>query len=256
MNKVRLVVFSVVLSVGFLGSSFAANSTIKTLSFATEATYPPFEVVSPNGNLEGFDIDVANAICETLKIKCAFINQPFDSLIPNLNIGKFNAIIAAMNITPPRAKAVDFSKEYYKSSASVVAENGTNFTMNASGLKGKTIGVQQGTTFFQYLKNTYGNSIQVKTYANIQNAFIDMSSGRIDAVMGDTLIMQQWLIKRGNGKYHFIGKAITDERYFGAGYGIAVKKGNNNTLNLINKALVILQKNGKLKQIEEKHFPR
>lgn len=256
MNKIRSVVFSVILSVGFLGGSFAANSTIKTLSFATEATYPPFEVVSPTGKLEGFDIDVANAICETLKVKCVFINQPFDSLIPNLNIGKFDAIIAAMNITPARAKAVDFSKEYYKSSASVVAENGTNFTMTVSGLKGKSIGVQQGTTMFQYLKNTYGNNVQVKTYANIQNAFIDMASGRVDAVMGDTLIMQQWLIKRGNGKYRFIGKPITDERYFGAGYGIAVKKDNKNTLSLINKAIVILQKSGKLNQIEAKHFPR
>ncbi|MFN8769697.1 MAG: transporter substrate-binding domain-containing protein [Neisseriaceae bacterium] len=257
MNKIRLTILTIGLWAGLLGSSFAStNTVVKALSFATDATYPPFETVLPSGALQGFDIDVANAICATLKVKCVFMNQPFDGLIPNLNIGKFDAIIAAMNITQDRAKAVDFSKAYYKNTASIVANNATNFTITPQGMKDKTIGVQQGTTLLQYLKKTYGSNVKVKTYANAQTAFIDLTSGRVDAVMGDTPIMQQWLKEHGKGRYHFVGKPISDTTYFGSGYGIAVKKGNKATLNSINRALETLQKNGKLSQIEAKYFPR
>ncbi len=253
--KLKTILLSSALSTLFVINSFASTS-LKTLTFATEATYPPFEAVSPSGQLIGFDIDVANAICSNLKIKCVFMNQPFDSLIPNLNMGKFDAIIAAMNITTERAKSVDFSNAYYKSTASFVANNGVNFSITPEGIKGKIIGVQQGTTLQQYLKKTYGSNVTVKTYASEQSAFVDMSSGRIDAVLGDTPLMQQWMTEHGAGKYHFVGKPVSDTTYFGAGYGIAVKQGNKVALNEINNALVVLKKNGTLSKIEAKYFPK
>ena len=251
MNKFLLAITA---GVGFLGNVVA--STAKTLSFATEATYPPFEAVAPTGQLQGFDIDVANAICANLKVKCVFINQPFDSLIPNLNMGKFDAVIAAMNITKDRAKSVDFTNAYYKNTGSFVTKNQTNFSIDKAGIKGRTIGMQQGTTFLQYLKKTYGDSVNVKTYASAQSAFIDMASGRIDAVLGDTPIMQQWLIDHGRGKFRFVGKPVYDATYFGAGYGIAVKKGNTVSLKEINQALSAIEKDGTLGKIQNKYFPK
>lgn len=243
------------LAVGWYGTSFAVTMP-KTISFATEATYPPFEIVAPSGQLQGFDIDVANAICANLKVQCIFINQPFDSLIPNLNMGKFDAIIAAMNITPERAKSVAFTKAYYKNSGSFVTQIKQNFAINAKGLKGKTIGVQQGTTFQQYLAKTYGNGVIVKTYPSMQQAFSDLAAGRVDVVMGDTPIVQQWMVEHGEGKYHFIGQAVSDIAFFGAGYGIAIKKGNTNMLNWFNKAILGMEKDGTLAKIEAKYFPK
>ncbi|MBY0380151.1 MAG: transporter substrate-binding domain-containing protein, partial [Burkholderiales bacterium] len=253
-NKLNKLILLITLGVGFLGNVLAASS--KTLSFATEATYPPFEVVASTGILQGFDVDIANAICNHLKVKCVFINQPFDSLIPNLNMDKFDAIIAAMNITADRAKSVDFTNAYYKNTASFVAKNKTNFTLNKAGLKGKVIGVQQGTTFLQYLKKTYGDSVTVETYASAQSAFIDMASGRIDAVLGDSPIMQQWLNEHGKGQFHFVGKPVYDATYFGAGYGIAVKKGNTATLKEINQGLSAIEKDGTLAKIQNKYFSK
>jgi len=236
----------------FTTSVFAAP--LKTLRFATEATYPPFETVTPAGQIQGFDIDVANAICATLKVKCEFINQPFDSLIPSLNVGKFDAIIAAMNITAERQKSVSFSQPYYKNSVSLVAITGQNIQPSKQTLAGKSIGVQQGTTIQEYLLSVYGDAVTVKGYASIQNAFIDLVTGRVNFVMGDTLTMQQWLKEHGNGRFQIVGSPIYDTKYFGQGYGIAVKKDNTTTLKAINSALEQLTRSGKLNQIANKYF--
>jgi arginine transport system substrate-binding protein len=106
----------------------------------------------------------------------------------------------------------------------------------------------------QYLKKTYGDTISVKSYASIQNAFIDMSSGRIDLVMGDTPIMLDWLKQHGEGKFHITGTPIMDPIFFGLGYGIAVRKGDIVSLEAINRAIKNLQKNGVLNKITVKYF--
>jgi arginine transport system substrate-binding protein len=242
-----------VFAISLLSSSALALSG-KTLKFATEPTYPPFEMVAPTGEMQGFDIDIANAICTKLKVKCEFISQPFDSLIPSLNMGKFDAIIASMNITAERKKSVDFSLPYYNNSVSFVTATGQNITPNKQTLVGKVIGAQQGSTIEQYLKSVYGDAVTVKSYASIQNAFIDLVAGRLNFVMGDTLTMQQLLKDHGNGRFQIVGSPVYDATYFGLGYGIAVKKGNTADLKAINSALTKLRNDGTLNKIINKYF--
>jgi arginine transport system substrate-binding protein len=230
----------------------AANA--QKITFATEGTYPPFESVGPSGKLQGFDIDMANAICAKLKAQCVFINQPFDSLIPSLKIGKFDAIIAAMAITPERQKVIDFSVPYYSDSVSFVALNSVNFDVTPGKLKDKIIGVQQGTTFQNYLQHIYGKDVTVKTYASQQNAFMDLSAGRVDAVMGDTPLVALWLKDQEKNKFHVLGKPINNPLYFGVGNGIAVKKGNTALLNQLNGAISSLKKDGTAAKLEQKYF--
>src|SRR5690606_10339197 len=117
-----------------------------TIKFASEATYPPFESVNATGELQGFDIDIAKAICEQMSLKCSFSNQPWESLIPGLNLGKFDAIISAMDITEERKKRVDFSNPYFSPTGSFVGRKSANFELTPENLKGKTIGVQKSTT--------------------------------------------------------------------------------------------------------------
>src|SRR5690606_17599012 len=104
-------------------SLFMLSSSIfaQTIKFAMEATYPPFEYVDASGNIKGFDVDIANALCQQLKAQCEFSNQPFNSLIPSLQLGKFDAIISALGITTERAKQVSFTNPYYQPSGSFVA---------------------------------------------------------------------------------------------------------------------------------------
>ena len=225
-----------------------------TLTFATEATYPPFESMNAKGQLQGFDIDIVHALCAAMHAQCTITNQAFDSLIPSLQLGKYSAIFGAMNITEERAKQVDFTQPYYKDTASIVAAATNAAQLKNQGLGGSTIGVQSGTTFVQYLKDTHGNAVTVNTYTSTPAAFLDLVSGRISAVMGDTPIVMMWLKKQAPGAYVIIGKPIANEKYFGQGYGIAVRKGDTALLQQLNQALDTIKKNGVYDKIVQKYF--
>lgn len=230
-----------------------AYAADKPLSFATDATYPPFESLAPSGQMQGFDVDIIKALCNKMQTQCTFTNQSFDSLIPSLQLGKFDVIFGAINITDERAKQVDFTNPYYMNSVSMVAMKDKNLAMDPTNLKGKTIGVQGGTTLSQYLQDTYGNKIKVNTYASEESAFLDLTSGRVDAVMGDTPLIDAWL-KKNSDKYTVVGQPVTSEKYFGKGYGIAVKKGNADLLNKLNAALAAIKADGTYNKIVKQYF--
>ena len=232
----------------------SAYGNIKTINFATEATYPPFEYFSPAGKIQGFDVDVMNALCKQIGAKCTITHQPFDSLIPSLKLGKFDAVIASLGITPARKKQVDFTVPYYFNTASFVAAKSANLTISKTGLKGKTIGVQSGTTFAAYLNDVYGNMVTIKTYSSNEDALLDLKNGRIDTFLGDTPLSILWLKKPGNSSFAIIGKPIVSQKYFGSGDGIAVKKGNTQLLQALNKAIAKIKANGTLAKIQQKYF--
>jgi arginine transport system substrate-binding protein len=229
-------------------------TTAMTIRFATEATYPPFEYFSAAGKMQGFDVDIVHALCHELGATCTIAHQPFDSLIPSLKLGKFDAIIGAIAITEARKKQVDFTSPYYFNSVSFVAAKNSSFNSAKQNIQGKIIGVQSGTTFEHYLRATYGNSIKINTYASEQDPLLDLKSGRIDAALGDTPLMQQWLQQSGNENYQLVGKPITLQKYFGNGNGIAVKKGNQKLLQVLNKALAKIKTNGAYNKIAIKYF--
>ncbi len=232
--------------------SYAGPQTIK---FAMEATYPPFESVSAEGNLVGFDIDIANSICHKMNAVCIFINSPWESLIPGLKLGKFDAIISALMITPEREKQVAFSQSYYVSTASFVAAKTQSFAPLPAGLAGKRVGVQGGTAMENYMRGYYKNSaITVKTYASISDAFLDLKSGRIDAVLADTSIAKNWLAKLAKPDYEIVGPPISDTTYFGQGLGIAVNKKNTALLEEINQSLTAIKADGTYQRLVTKYF--
>jgi arginine transport system substrate-binding protein len=231
------------------------NVQAQNISFATEATYPPFESVESSGKIVGFDIDIMNALCTQMKAQCTIENAPFDSLIPSLNVGKYDAIIAAMAITAQRQKVVSFTDAYYQDTASFIAKKSAHLKLDPASLKGKTIGVQGDTTFYQYLKATYGKNIKINTYKSQESAFSDLSNGRIDLVMGDTPLNAVWLKQDKNTQdYTYVGKPIDDVTYFGTGNGIAVKKSNSKLLTQLNNALAAIKKNGEYQKIMTKWF--
>lgn len=231
----------------FCCNSICAATTIK---FATDANYPPFEYIDESGTIKGFDIELAQALCVQMAATCTFTNQTFSSLLTSLNLGKFDAIISAMAITPERLKQVSFTTSYYVPSASFVGAIGST-----TEIVGKKIGVQQGTTMEKYIREIYANKVTLKTYAGMQEAFLDLISGRIDFVLADLPIAQAWLKQNNNDKrYAIIGKPIIDPTFFGMGYGIAVRKNNVELLKALNQALADLHANGSYTKLYKKYF--
>lgn len=239
--------------IGLFTMGFAMNAIAQNLTFATEATYPPFESVDNSGKIVGFDVDIMNALCNQIHATCTIVNAPFDSLIPSLQVGKYDAIIAALGITPQRQQVVDFTKPYYNETVSVVASKNSELQLNATSLKGKTIGVQGNTTMYQYLKSKYGSVVKINTYQSEESAFLDLTAGRVDAVMGDTPLIEGWLQESNHSQnYSTIGRPLMDATYFGPGFGIAVQKGNSTLVNELNTALIQIKHNGTYHKIEMK----
>lgn len=230
--------------------AICAMASTTTIRFATEATYPPFEYIDETGAIQGFDIDIAKAICTNMKADCTFANQSFSSLIPSLQLGKYDAIIAALGTTPERRRQVSFTHAYYEPSASFVGRLTSDHVFSVDN---KTIGVQQGSTFETYLRDKYAQRISIKSYASIQDAFLDLDAGRVDMVITDTPIANAWL-KSSSTIFGLLGKPIVDHVYFGNGYSIAVRKDNTLLLNQLNEALMKIKADGTYMKIYKKYF--
>ena len=225
-----------------LGSSIAVSA--QELTFAMEPSYPPFETTNEKGEIIGFDVDVANAICQEIQVTCKFKSETFDSLIPSLKAKRFDAAISAIDITDARAKQVLFADAYYDSSASYVALKGKATLESA-----KNIGVQNGTTFQQY---TVAETKQYspKSYASLQNAILDLKSGRIDIILGDTAVLSDMISKEP--EIQFVGEKVTNKKYFGNGLGIAMHKSNKDLAAQLNKGLAAIKANGEYQKIYDK----
>ncbi|MCZ4058844.1 arginine ABC transporter substrate-binding protein [Pantoea sp. LMR881] len=229
--------------------AMSANAAEK-IRFASSATYPPFESLDRENQLVGFDIDLAKALCQQLKAECTFTNNAFDSLIPSLKFRRYDAIISGMDITPERSKQVDFTQPYYANSAIVIARKG-KFS-DLSQMKGKRIGVENGTTHQKYLQDKHPE-VTVVAYDSYQNAILDMKNGRLDGVFGDNAVVNQWL--KTNSDLATVGEHVTDADYFGTGLGIAVRKGNDALRQKLNGALAEMKANGSWQQLNQKWFP-
>lgn len=225
-------------------SAFAASA--QDITFAMEPSYPPFELTNEKGEIIGFDVDIASAICKAIEANCHFKSLSFDALIPSLIKGRggFEAAISAIDITPARAKQVAFTDAYYNSSASFIAVKGKAELDNA-----KNVGVQNGTTYQQYV-NAEAKQYAAKSYASLQDAILDLKNGRIDIIFGDTDVLREMFEK--NPELTFIGQPVTDKRYFNNGLGIALNKSNTVLVESLNKGIAVIKANGEYQKIYDK----
>ena len=232
---------------------FSAHTLAADIKFATEATYPPFEYMNDKNEFAGFDIELAQAVCAAAKLTCTFSNQAFDRLIPSLKFRRFDVAIAAMDVTEERAKQVDFSDIYYANSAVFVAADGK--FKDLAQLAGKNVGVQNGTSHQSYLlEQLKGQDVKAVPYASYQNALMDLTSGRVDAVFADTAVAAEWL--KSHPGYQMVGKPVTDAKYFGAGFAMAVNKGNKTLLDSLNKGLAAIKADGSYQKLYDKYFAK
>lgn len=231
-----------VLATLLAGIAFSATAA-DTIRFASSATYPPFESLDASNEIVGFDMDLAKALCKQM--------QAFDSLIPALKFRRYDAVISGMDITPERSKQVAFTQPYYANSAVVIAQKG-KFSDFAA-MKGKRIGMENGTTHQKYMHDKHPE-VQTVSYDSYQNAVLDLKNGRIDGVFGDTAVVNEWI--KASPELATVGEHVTDAEYFGTGLGIAVRPDDKALLEKLNKALDAIKADGTYKTINDKWFPQ
>ncbi|MBL8578536.1 MAG: ABC transporter substrate-binding protein [Mesorhizobium sp.] len=224
------------------------------MKIGTEGAYPPFNNLTADGQLVGFDIDIANALCAEMKVTCEFVTQDWDGIIPALQAGKFDAIIASMSITPERAEKVDFTRKYYNTPPAVAAPKGTTIKgVTKEDLAGKTVGVATSTTHYNYAEKTFTDST-LKGYPSSKEFLLDLANGRLDAVSDDVSVLDEWLKSPDGACCELVGTITPVVEIHGPGAGIAVRKGETDLANKFNVAIDAIRANGKYKEINDKYF--
>lgn len=224
------------------------------LRIATEGAYPPFNSIDKDGKLVGFDIDIANALCERMNVVCTIEAQTWDGIIPGLLDRKYDAIIASMAITDRRKEQVSFTEKYYSTSARFVAHTNAKIEISEAGLKGKRVGVQRATVFEAYLRAKYPDAVPV-LYDTQENADDDLSAGKIDLVLADWVQLSQDYLKSDEGKdFEFTGPPQVDPKILGEGAGIAVRKDDPDLLAAFDQALKEIRADGTYKRLNDKYF--
>lgn len=232
----------------------ASHEGIKKITIGTEGAYPPFNNLTSDGSLVGFDIDIANALCEEMKVECEIVTQDWDGIIPALLAGKFDAIIASMLITEERKEMVDFTDKYYNTPPAVAVPKDSTLTeATDAGLAGMMVGAQSSTTHSNYAEEKFP-SAELKLYPTPDEYKLDIGSGRVDAVIDDVIVLSEWLKSEDGACCKLLGVLEGDPVINGIGAGIAVRKDETELREMLNTAIAAIRANGTYKTINDKYF--
>lgn len=222
------------------------------LRVAIEGAFPPFSYVTPDG-LQGFDVDIAKALCAELNRPCELRQQRWDGIISGLLAKKYDAIVASMSITAERQKVVDFTKPYWFTPSRFIALKGAFDDDSPESLAGKAIGVQRGSIQDDYVTAEYADA-DIRRYATQEDALLDLTARRVDTVLAPSISVLGFLESNDGADFAYFGGRHSDPAYFGIGAGVAVRKEDNDLQKALNAALVRLMQDGRYDAINARYF--
>ncbi len=221
------------------------------LRIGTEGAYPPFNLIDASGQVVGFDLDVAHALCAKMEVECEVVTSDWDGIIPALNAGKFDFLAASMSVTEERKNAVDFTDHYYTNKLQFVAPKSVDFKTDKDYLDGKVIGAQRATIAGTWLEDNMDGVVDIKLYDTQENAYLDLASGRVDGILADSFVQWEWLKSDAGKDFEFKGEPVFDDDKI----AIAVRKGNDELREKLNKALAEIIADGTYEKLNAKYFP-
>ncbi|PSF14121.1 nickel transporter [Marinobacter fuscus] len=226
-----------------------AHAQDRNLRIAFDVPYEPFEYKDDNGELTGFEVELADAMCEEMQANCEFVIQAWDGMIPGLLARKFDLIMSSMSITAERAERVLFSEPYYNTPGGWFGPNDFNTDVtDMDAMKGKTIGVQRGTTMDTFVTENMGGIVTIKRYTTADDMVLDLEGQRLDAVFVDYPVGEQTVLTKDGFKE--VGEPVK----LGEGVGVAMRKRDKDLANEVNAALRTLKNDGTYDTIMQKYF--
>jgi arginine/ornithine transport system substrate-binding protein len=252
--RLKALVMGALLAAAPLGSALAQGATIR---IGIDGTYPPFSTVEKGGRLAGFDVEIAQALCDQMKAKCQLVKmKDWYYLIPSIQKGEYDAVVASMSITPERMEKIAFTDRYYTTPVKIVAKKGSAIDGSLASLEKRRVGVQSGTTHEQFVDARLAGKAQIQRFDTLEAALKELTAGRLDAVMADGLALQKGFLATKEGRdFAFVGPAYTDPAFFGPGIGIGLPKERDELRQKLNTALAEIRANGKYQTIAAKYFP-
>ena len=236
------------LSIALASAVISAPAMSETVRIGTEGAYAPYNYVDDNGKLAGYEIDLGNALCTEAGLTCEFVANEWDSIIPNLIAGNYDAIMAGMSITDERKQTINFSEEYYPSEPSkFAAASGTSFDF--ANLSGKKIGVQGATIQAAYAEENFGDNNTILAFGTFDQSVADLAAGNLDILLadGDPLVP---VIEASAGALAFVGDGVR----IGGGVGIGMRKKDTELAGKMNAAIAALKANGSVDKLIKEYF--
>ncbi|MEK4760642.1 transporter substrate-binding domain-containing protein [Viridibacillus sp. FSL E2-0187] len=248
------------LILGACGNSETKKENNNTLSAIQEkgemtvgimGTYAPYNFMNKDKEYTGFDVDIAKELAKRLDVKAKFVAQDFSGLIPGLQKGKYDALLSQVTITPDREKQVDFTAPYITNDVKVIVKEDNTSIKSVEDFKGKKIGVGLGTNDEAFLRNELMPKVgdfKINTYDDVITTLKDLDAGRVDATINNVYALKP-IIEKNGFKVKAVGEPIKSDQA-----AVAVKKGNKELVEAMNKALADMKKDGTYKEIFVKWF--
>jgi polar amino acid transport system substrate-binding protein len=250
------------LAAALLGLTAALPAHAETLRVGMECTYAPFNYRTPDGQMAGYDVDVAQGIAERIGADLEYVCQEWDGMIPALLASKFDLIVASLSITEERKQKIDFSIPYRVSIGRILGPKDAKLKLFDDAGKpipeafdGLRFGVERASTYSKWLEAKLPKAEAV-FYDSNQSMLLDLQNGRIDiAITNPMKAYLDFLSKDDGAGFEFVSPAIDEVEYFGPGVGVGLRKGNDELLKRIDKALAEMIKDGSLEKYSHKYFP-
>ncbi len=224
------------------------------LVIATEGAYPPYNYVDSDGNIKGFEIDLAKALCKEINANCEFVTQDWDGIIPGLLAKKYHAVIGSLYITESRKEKIAFSDKYYQTPARFVVRKDSNIEITSEGLSDVTVGTQRGTSFERMMRDQFGH-VDLRVYGSFDEVYQDLRSGRVDAVIDDVVSMKAHLFDgTDSSPFEMRGPEFTNPEWFGYGAGVGVRKENQHIADAFSSAIAAIREDGTYQEISNEWF--
>jgi ABC-type amino acid transport substrate-binding protein len=238
---------------GLLVLALAGSPAAADLRVGVFGQDPPMSFVDAQGQLVGFDIDIARALCEAVKFECELVQTDWSALLPGLVERRLDVVVASVAVTDARRALVAFTRPYYSSAARFVVRRDSFDAIDPEALAGKRIGVWRDTTFDRYLEDNYAANSQIVRYSTQPGALLDLLVGRIDAVLADEVTLQITFLGTDYGaEFELVGPPVDDPRWLGYGNAVAVGKENEGLRRLFDRAVADIHINGVFERIRRK----
>jgi polar amino acid transport system substrate-binding protein len=237
-------------------SDEAAAPVRSIMRFVTDSDYPPFNYYDEEGNLTGFNVDVARAVCFELELGCDIQAAEWKGLLPVLQRGEADAVIASLAVTPGTLAQADFTTGYYVMAGRFVAKKATEpLEISPLGLEGRKVGVVDGSAHAAYL-DVFFRDVLVTGFPSEEAAREALTRGDVDLLFGDGIGLMFWINGASAGACcEYRGGPYYDPRYFGDSVGIAVRKGDRETRDLLEKGLAKVRSSGRFEELLQRYFP-
>jgi octopine/nopaline transport system substrate-binding protein len=246
-----------------------------SLTIASEGSSPPWNAIDASGKLIGFDVDVGAELCRRMSMKCTFVAQDWDGIIPALTVSKYDAIMAAMSITEKRRKSIAFSTPYAVGYNQIVMRKdlglpatdideklnlthidaGKQVTLDKlrAALSGRTLGVLRSSNSEVVLNDLFGKIATIRTYDSNENLTLDLVAGRIDGGLADYFVWKTFLESKDGAVAAFYGPMLNGGTW-GPGVGVGIRKSDTDLVEAFNKAIESARQDGTLKKLTEQWF--